>query len=151
MRHGLLTDAFLRTLQEVDAPAIDVTAATASILERVRAAAAQLGVTQTPVMWGHIEGGLTLPRLTPGPRFFAPFPESVGVRCRSARTLRRRCACGSPQNQTLAITSPPRYSGPPNRPPEGEMLPITRARCEVQFSAVNTSSKTSRIGVIVWL
>jgi replicative superfamily II helicase len=83
-RHGLLTHALLRTLQEGDAPAIDVTAATANVLERVRASAAQLGVTQTPVLWGHIEGGLTLPRLTPGTRFFAAFPEAVGVRVSEA-------------------------------------------------------------------
>jgi helicase len=79
-RHGLLSFALIRALQEGDDLSIDLIAAMAAVMQSVRAAAGQLGVTQTPVLLGHVEGGLALPRLAPGPRFFAAFPEATGIR-----------------------------------------------------------------------
>jgi len=49
-------------------------------MEKVRAAAGRLGVTQTPVMLGHVEGGLALPKLMRGAHYLAAFPEAAGVR-----------------------------------------------------------------------
>ena len=49
-------------------------------LERVRAEAARLGVVQTPVLFGHVEGGLVLPSLRRGARYAAAFPESGGIK-----------------------------------------------------------------------
>ena len=78
-RHGLLTKALLETL-ETDASSISLTAAADQIIERVRIAAGRLGFSQTPVFHGYVEGGLTLPGLRRGDRFFEAFPEARGVR-----------------------------------------------------------------------
>ena len=51
-----------------------------AVMQRVRAEAARLGHTQTPVLFGHIEGGLTLPALKRGQKFFTAFPEATGAR-----------------------------------------------------------------------
>lgn len=50
------------------------------IMERVRAEASRIGVTQTPVLLGYVEGGLVIPVLHPGDNYYAAFPESRGVR-----------------------------------------------------------------------
>jgi helicase len=57
-RHGLLSFALIRALQEGEESSIDLLAAMAGVMQSVRAAAGQLGVTQTPVLLGHVEGGL---------------------------------------------------------------------------------------------
>ena len=79
-RHGLLTFALMSALQAGEGDLIDLTAAIAIVMEKVRAAAGRLGVIQTPVMLGHIEGGLSLPKLKPGSRYLAAFPEAAGGR-----------------------------------------------------------------------
>ncbi len=79
-RHGLLTAALMKALQNGDRDIIDLTSAMAEVMERVRTAASQLGVTQTPVLLGHVEGALVVPKLKKGSRFFAAFPEAVGLK-----------------------------------------------------------------------
>jgi helicase len=79
-RHGLLTFALMSALQAGERDQIDLTAAMAVVMEKVRAAAGRLGVTQTPVMLGHVEGGLAVPKLTRGARYLAAFPEAGGFR-----------------------------------------------------------------------
>jgi len=59
---------------------INITAAMTEIMERVRAEASRIGVTQTPVLLGYVEGGLVIPVLHPGDNYYAAFPESRGVR-----------------------------------------------------------------------
>jgi hypothetical protein len=49
-RHGLLTHALMTVLQAGERDIVDLTIAAATVTERVRAAAARLGVIQTPVM-----------------------------------------------------------------------------------------------------
>lgn len=78
-RHGLLTKALLETLETEDV-SVSLTAAADRIIDRVRMEAARLGVTQTPVFHGYVEGGLTLPGLRRGNRFFDAFPEARGRR-----------------------------------------------------------------------
>lgn len=73
-RHGLLTHALLRVLQEGDTP-IGIHAALEKLMGLVRAEASALGYEQTPTVLGHVEGGLTIPVLKRGERFFAAFPE----------------------------------------------------------------------------
>jgi helicase len=75
---------------------VDLTAAVATVMEQVRVAAARLGVIQTPVMLGHVEGGLVLPRLAPGTAFRAAFPEAVGVRV--TNNMRDLAAFGLPDS-----------------------------------------------------
>jgi uncharacterized caspase-like protein len=73
-RHGLLTKALIDELQTAG-DRVDLLSATANILDRVRAEAARLGITQTPVFAGTVTGGLYFPRLIPGDRFKTAFPE----------------------------------------------------------------------------
>jgi replicative superfamily II helicase len=79
-RHGLLTFALMSVLQAGERDHIDLTVAMAVVMEKVRAAAGRLGVIQTPVMLGHVEGGLALPKLMRGAHYLAAFPEAAGVR-----------------------------------------------------------------------
>jgi replicative superfamily II helicase len=78
-RHGLLTKAVLDTLLAAGGP-LNLLTAMDLIFERVRAEAARLGIEQTPVSLGYIEGGLTLPALQIGERYRAAFPDVVGIR-----------------------------------------------------------------------
>ncbi len=78
-RHGLLTGALLDVFQSSEQP-ISLTGAIDTIMQRVRADASRMGYVQTPVLFGHIEGGLVLPVLRPGTEFFKAFPEHLGAR-----------------------------------------------------------------------
>lgn len=80
--HGLLTKALMSVLQSGPGP-VSLPAAMGEIMDRVRAEATRMGVVQTPVLFGQIEGGLTFPCLVPGERFFAAFPELQGIRVSS--------------------------------------------------------------------
>lgn len=77
--HGLLSKALIDILQGAE-PVVSVPAVMDQVMERVRAEAARIGVVQTPVLFGYVEGGLTLPSLRAGSRFFAAFPEVRGIR-----------------------------------------------------------------------
>ena len=82
-RHGLLTAAVMDALQGGET---SVQLATASdwIMSRVRTEALRMGYSQTPVMLGLIEGGLSLPTLRPGAEYFRAFPDRQGIRVTSA-------------------------------------------------------------------
>lgn len=77
--HGLLSKALVDVLQDGEA-AIEIQGAMGKVLAHVRAASARLGVTQTPVLFGQIEGGLTFPVLKPGKLYFEHFPEAKGAK-----------------------------------------------------------------------
>lgn len=77
-RHGLLTKAIIDVLTASEEP-LGVGAALDAILDRVRADAGQLGLTQTPYLVSRVEGGLLLPPLRRGPAYRAAFPEMSGV------------------------------------------------------------------------
>ncbi len=76
--HGLLTKALIDVLQEGNGM-LDIQSSLGSVMDRVRAEAARIGVTQTPIMVGHVEGGFKLPVLKAGKNFFAAFPETKGT------------------------------------------------------------------------
>lgn len=78
-RHGLLTKALIDVLQTAEDP-VSLPAAIDQVMERVRIDANRLGAVQTPVLFGFVEGGLTLPALRPGKNFYAAFPDVRGVR-----------------------------------------------------------------------
>jgi helicase len=80
--HGLLTKALLDVLQG-GTDVIEIQSAMSQVLDQVRALAARLGVNQTPVHLGYIEGGLTFPVLKAGHNFYENFPESKGVKVTS--------------------------------------------------------------------
>ena len=104
--HGLLTEAVMHTLQAGDG-SVDLVRAMADILERVRGAAARLGYVQTPTLYGHVEGGLALPRLVAGDRFSKAFPELTGKTVTSA--IQDLDAFGIPQPVLTEWSS--RFSG----------------------------------------
>jgi hypothetical protein len=76
--HGLLTKALLDSLQESEAP-VSVPTIMDRVLERTRAEASRIGVTQTPVLFGFVEGGLTFPQFKAGKEFYKAFPEARGL------------------------------------------------------------------------
>jgi helicase len=80
--HGLLTHALIEILQAED-KALSLPSAVDKVMDRVRAEAARIGVIQTPVLLGHITGGLRMPALRPGKRYAEAFPETRGARVSS--------------------------------------------------------------------
>ena len=96
-RHGLLSNALIQTLRGAT-DTIDVTAAMAEVMKAVRTSASQLGVTQTPVMLGYIEGGLVLPALKPGRRYAEAFPDLSKTRV--GDQVRGLVAFGIPEQVT---------------------------------------------------
>lgn len=80
-RHGLLTKVLMDVLRSSEGT-ISLTTAADRIMQLVRTEAARMGYTQTPVMLGHVEGGLVMPALKPGKNYFTCFPELKGLRIR---------------------------------------------------------------------
>lgn len=78
-RHGLLTKVLMDVLRSSE-KTVSLTSAADRIMQLVRTEAARMGYTQTPVMLGHVEGGLVMPALKPGRNFFSCFPELRGLR-----------------------------------------------------------------------
>lgn len=77
--HGILTKAVIDVFTKSEGQ-ISVPASLDKVTELVRAEAARIGVQQTSVWSGIVEGGLIFPVLTPGKNFFAAFPESKGIK-----------------------------------------------------------------------
>lgn len=77
--HGLLTKAFIDVLQQ-QTDSISLLTVMGQILEHVRTEASRIGVVQTPVLLGHIEGGVLLPPLLAGSHFYSTFPHLGGVK-----------------------------------------------------------------------
>jgi replicative superfamily II helicase len=73
-RHGILTKALLDMFMAADGP-VDLLASLGDVMRTVQAEAARLGVTQTPILFGTVAGGLIIPKLSPGTIFYAAFPE----------------------------------------------------------------------------
>lgn len=77
--HGILTKAILDTLQSTE-ETVNLLTAMNKVMELVRTEAARAGYVQTPVVLNHIEGGLILPSLKPGQKYFAAFPDKQGFK-----------------------------------------------------------------------
>jgi helicase len=73
-RHGILTKALLDMFLRAQGP-LDLLASLGEVMRTVQAEAARLGVTQTPVLFGSVTGGLVIPKLQPGKLFYSAFPE----------------------------------------------------------------------------
>ena len=76
--HGILTKAIIDVFKSEEGH-VSLPAAIDKVMHLVRAEAARIGVTQTPVSFGMVEGGLIFPVLTPGKNYYAAFPESKGA------------------------------------------------------------------------
>lgn len=81
--HGLLTKALIDTLQVAE-DQVNLASAMDKVTQLVRAEAARIGVIQTPVWLGFIEGGLIFPSLKPGNNFYKAFPETKGIKITNA-------------------------------------------------------------------
>jgi helicase len=78
-RHGLFTKALIESLLETPAP-VSLVGVSDRVVRYVRAAAARLGRIQTPVLFGHVEGELSLPAIRPGKLYAVAFPEQFGFK-----------------------------------------------------------------------
>lgn len=72
--HGLLTGAVIQVMTEAASAEVSFPAVVDEIIRVTRVEAARIGVTQTPVFLGTVQGGLVFPRLVRGPNFQASFP-----------------------------------------------------------------------------
>jgi hypothetical protein len=72
-RHGLFTHAVLHLLQAGEGQT-SVLGVADEVQRIVRAEAARMGYVQTPVIFGHVTGEVTIPVLRPGVNYSAAFP-----------------------------------------------------------------------------
>ena len=77
-RHGLLTAALIDVFTE-QVGTFNLLTALDEIQRRVRTDAAAIGQIQSPVVFGIIEGGLTLPGYRRGDLFYKHFPEAKAI------------------------------------------------------------------------
>ncbi len=75
---------------------VSLGAAFDEVLQIVRTEAAALGMDQTPVLLGLVEGGLTIPVLRKGTRFLEAFPESRAYQV--SRAMSDLLFCGVPDS-----------------------------------------------------
>ncbi|MGX5817694.1 DEAD/DEAH box helicase [Chitinophaga lutea] len=78
--HGILTKAVIDVLQLGSADTINILTAIDEILRIVRTEASRIGVEQTPVLLNYITGGLVIPKLVPGEKYFSFFPKRRGTK-----------------------------------------------------------------------
>lgn len=100
--HGILTKAIIDVLR-AEEEQVSLPTAVDKITSRVRAEAERIGVTQTPVFFNYVEGGLVLPALRADENFFKAFPELGGVRV--GRDISELAAFGLPAEVTSAWAS----------------------------------------------
>ena len=72
--HGLLTYAAIEALANVQKETVSFPEVAGEIIRLTRLEADRIGVTQTPVFLGTVQGGLTFPKLKRGDNFAAAFP-----------------------------------------------------------------------------
>ena len=72
--HGLLTYATIEALSKADGESVSFPEAAGEIIRLTRVEAERIGVTQTPVFLGSVQGGLIFPVLKRGANFVAAFP-----------------------------------------------------------------------------
>lgn len=76
-RHGLFTKAILDKL--LAGGPVSVVGMVDDVVRAVRANAGRMGYEQTPVMFGLVEGELSLPECRRGPNYLAAFPEYAPI------------------------------------------------------------------------
>lgn len=90
LRHGLLTKAVIDALSQGEST-VSLLTALDHVLAAVRSEAASMGVSQSPVILGHVENGLSMSVLRRGGRYLSAFPEygpaRVGNELRDLLTL----------------------------------------------------------------
>jgi helicase len=74
--HGLLTHAVVEAMTNGHNETVSFPGIADEIIGIARVEAQRMGVTQTPVFLGTVEGGLVFPRLVRGDNFHAAFPDT---------------------------------------------------------------------------
>jgi replicative superfamily II helicase len=72
--HGLLTYATMEALSKAEGEVVSFPDVAGDIIRHARVEAERMGVTQTPVFLGNVQGGLVFPALKRGDNFLAAFP-----------------------------------------------------------------------------
>ena len=72
--HGLLTHATIEALSKANGESVSFPEVAGEIIRLTRVEAERIGVTQTPVFLGSVQGGLIFPVLKRGDNFVAAFP-----------------------------------------------------------------------------
>ncbi|MVF23714.1 DEAD/DEAH box helicase [Methylocaldum sp. BRCS4] len=72
--HGLLTYAIIQAMTSATSEQVSFPAIADEIIQLARVEGERIGVTQTPVFLGTVQGGLIFPRLTRGANYQAAFP-----------------------------------------------------------------------------
>lgn len=72
--HGLLTHAVIQAMTGGESEQLSFPAIADEIIQLTRVEGERIGVTQTPVFLGTVQGGLIFPRLVRGPNYQAAFP-----------------------------------------------------------------------------
>lgn len=72
--HGLLTLALIEAMTSVVSPTVSFPEIAGEVIRQARVEAERIGVTQTPVFLGSVQGGLIFPALKRGENFHAAFP-----------------------------------------------------------------------------
>ena len=75
--HGLLTNATIEALTKAEGESVSFPEVAGEIVRLTRVEAERIGVTQTPVFLGNVQGGLTFPVLRRGDNFVAAFPAAA--------------------------------------------------------------------------
>lgn len=75
--HGLLTFAVIEAMTGAASEAISFPSIVDDIIRLARVEGQRIGVTQTPVFLGTVEGGLVFPRLSRGENYRAAFPSKT--------------------------------------------------------------------------
>ncbi|KGC90820.1 DEAD/DEAH box helicase family protein [Burkholderia pseudomallei] len=78
--HGLLTSAVIEAMTGGPSEQVSFPAIADEIIRLARVEGERIGVTQTPVFLGSVQGGLVFPRLLRGPNYQASFPGTDVVR-----------------------------------------------------------------------
>jgi helicase len=92
--HGLLTHAVIEALTRVAEDKVSFPEIAGEIIRLTRVEAERIGVVQTPVFLGTVQGGLVFPVLKRGDNFFAAFP-SVSIQQLSG-SIAELAVCGIP-------------------------------------------------------
>lgn len=75
--HGLLTHSIIEAFTDPELASVNFPDIAGKIISVARVAAEQMGRTQTPEFLGHVQGGLSFPRLSRGDNYAAAFPHRV--------------------------------------------------------------------------
>lgn len=94
--HGLLTHAVIHAFSDETATQVNFPDIAGEIIRSTRVEAERMAVTQTPVFFGTVEGGLTFPAFRRGPNYLSTFPPASSVKVTGPITELTACGFAQP-------------------------------------------------------